>query len=84
MGLTIKEFEGMARSPESQFQIGDRVTYLPEGVYTEIEGYLWHHSVGGLPKIIGYRLSCGITAPDNTIHHCINPPSQHIRVTERT
>jgi hypothetical protein len=79
----VKAFDGAARSPESQFQIGDRVTYLPEGVYTEISGYLWHNSVGEIPRIMGYELSCGIVAQENTIAHCVGTPSQYVRATER-
>lgn len=46
--------------PETQFQIGDRVLYLPEGVYCTVEGYFWLESIGEPPSILGYRLSCGI------------------------
>lgn len=45
--------------PADQYQIGDCVLYLPEGVITEVTGYLWEESVGEAPRIIAYELSCG-------------------------
>src|SRR3990167_9758888 len=69
MNKKIKEFDGPARDPQSQFQINDMVVYLPEGVYTMIEGYLWIESIGSLPRIAAYRLTCGICAPENSITH---------------
>lgn len=67
MSEQIKQFDGQARDPERQFQIGDRVLYLPEGVYSVIEGYLWIETVGRVPRIGAYRLSCGIAVPENSI-----------------
>lgn len=48
-------------NPSDQLQIGDEVTYLPEGVHTRISGYAWSMSVGSDPYIIAYRLDCGIS-----------------------
>ncbi len=67
MSETIKQFDGPARSCESQFQIGERVVYLPEGVQTLIEGYVWIEAIGVAPRIGGYRLACGVTVSENTI-----------------
>lgn len=55
------------RDPQTQFQIGDKVLYVPEGVETEIDGYLWIQSVGGLPKIGAFKLRCGIEVPAESI-----------------
>lgn len=45
-----------------QLQIGQRVLYVPEGVWTEVIGYEWKHCIGGPPSIVRYELSCGIYA----------------------
>ena len=63
----IKQFAGIARSPDSQFQIGDRVLYLPEGIYARVDGYFWNRTIGECPRVVSYLLSCGIEAPENTI-----------------
>jgi hypothetical protein len=54
-------------STEFQFQIGDAVIYHPEGVCTTVIGYLWAESIGNFPRIVGYRLDCGITVPKTAI-----------------
>lgn len=55
------------KNPKDQFQIGDIVLYSQEGVITRISGYVWGADIGGLPKIIGYELDCGISVPGNAI-----------------
>lgn len=55
------------KDPKEQFQIGDTVVYMPEGVITEIGGYLWQHAMGSEPFIQSYVLTCGITVPGSTI-----------------
>lgn len=51
-------------SPADQYQIGDKVIYLPEGVRTKIAGYVWVGRYGcDLPEISTYRLDCGIAVP---------------------
>lgn len=54
-------------NPKEQFQIGDDVVYVPEGVYATVDGYQWFTTIGESPKIIGYRLSCGIVVPRGMI-----------------
>jgi hypothetical protein len=53
-----------------QFQIGDRVLYVPENVNTEIEGYVWSETIGGVPRIVAYRLSCGISVKYDSLKLC--------------
>lgn len=53
--------------PEAQIQIGEHVLYLKENVYATVDGYLWIKDVGLLPRIGGYRLSCGIIVPRESI-----------------
>lgn len=67
MADQIKQFEGQTRDPDKQFQIGERVLYIPDGIYAIVEGYLWLQAVGELPRVVAYRLSCGISVPGNTI-----------------
>jgi len=62
-----KQFAGPARDPADQFQIGEQVLYLPEGIFAVIEGYDWAESIGALPYLIAYQLSCGISVPGNAI-----------------
>lgn len=52
------------RDPKTQPQIGEAVTYLPEGVVTKVTGYEWEAPTGDLhhaPKIKRYVLACGVT-----------------------
>lgn len=49
-------------SPSEQFQIGQRVLYVPEGIWTEVTGYEWKNCIGGPPSIARYELLCGIYA----------------------
>lgn len=48
--------------PKDQLQIGEHVIYEPEGVYATVEGYQWVVPLGDNPRIVGYKLSCDITA----------------------
>lgn len=59
----MNDAEEARQRAELQLQIGDAVLYLPEGVYTTVEGYVWHEEIGAAPRILAYRLSCGIAAP---------------------
>lgn len=52
---------------DNQFQIGDFVLYVHEGVFTQVQGYLWVEAIGALPVIGGYVLECGITVPKDAI-----------------
>ena len=63
------------KEPNEQFQIGDRVLYMPEGVITEIDGYLWSQKMGKDPFIQGYELRCGITVREDTIRKLGNSPT---------
>lgn len=49
---------------KSQYQEGDRVVYVAEGILTKISGYVWEkkYSEDETPKLAGYQLSCGIAA----------------------
>lgn len=49
--------------PEDQFQIGDRVIYVQEGIRTKVAGYILDAPFGAMPHVIGYELDCGITVP---------------------
>lgn len=49
-------------SVEEQFQIGDRVIYLPENVLARVTSYLWSHQVAAPSRIIAYELDVGIHA----------------------
>lgn len=51
------------KSVNDQFQIGDVVVYVPEGIVTQVRGYLWIDQMGELPVVGLYELSCGIHAP---------------------
>lgn len=53
--------------PADQFQVGDKVTYMPEGVLAEVTGYLWANSIDGVHRIGGYELDIGITVPGQLI-----------------
>lgn len=70
------------KPPEQQFQIGDKVIYLPEGVYTEITGYVWSFPDNVTAKIKKYRLSCGITARSCDLIDNLTPKSQHVRAQD--
>jgi hypothetical protein len=48
------------KSIAEQYQIGDRVIYMPEGILTTITGYKWETYVEKPPAIIAYLLGCGI------------------------
>lgn len=61
--------------PEDQFQIGDNVTYVREGVHSQVQGYMWAESVGGAPTVIGYKLSCGISVPRAELVRRQPPPT---------
>lgn len=50
-------------SPELQFQVGEPVLYVPQGIYTTVTGYNWIGQMSGRPRIAGYQLACGIAAP---------------------
>jgi hypothetical protein len=63
------ESNSSARNPDQQFQIGDSVLYVPEGVYATIDGYIWMQTIGQVPKIAAYKLSIGISVPENSIIH---------------
>lgn len=43
----------------NQFQIGDEVWYVPEGVHATVTEYVWGQELP--PKILLYKLSCGIS-----------------------
>ena len=49
------------QNPDTQFQMGDRVLYKPDGIIATVTGYQWVETMGHRPKLIGYELSCGIT-----------------------
>lgn len=55
------------RDPNSQFQVGDKVLYLPEGVFAVVVGYVWIEAIGELPRIGAYRLSVGIEVPERSL-----------------
>lgn len=57
----------IVKDPKSQYQIGDQVVLLCEGVYATVEGYFWDQTIGEYPKIVGYKLSCGVTVSGNMI-----------------
>lgn len=48
------------QSIAEQYQIGDRVVYIPEGIVTKISGYMWRTSTDRPPEIVAYELECGI------------------------
>jgi hypothetical protein len=52
------------RDPKTQPQIGEPVTYLPEGVVTTVTGYQWSPATGNpavVRTIVAYVLACGVT-----------------------
>ncbi|RVC47588.1 MULTISPECIES: hypothetical protein [unclassified Mesorhizobium] len=51
----------------AQFQIGDEVVYVPEGVITTVAGYVWQEKVGTPPTIALYGLACGISVPKDLL-----------------
>jgi hypothetical protein len=55
----------------AQFQIGDRVVYMPENIVTRISGYVWRTSFGAPPSILTYELECGISV--GAAHLCRAP-----------
>lgn len=55
------------RNPDTQFQIGEDVLYLPEGVRCKVDGYVWAEGVGEVPRVVAYRLSCGVSVSENCI-----------------
>lgn len=67
-----------------QYQEGSYVVYVPVGILTRIAGYEWAGAYGDdKPKLIGYKLSCGIsveigadirraTAEEQLIHRVAN------------
>ncbi|WP_127524586.1 hypothetical protein [Mesorhizobium sp. Z1-4] len=56
-----------AKKPADQFQIGDTVLYVPEGVITTIRGYTWQTNIGNPPRILTYALDCGINVTTSMI-----------------
>lgn len=60
--MTIAE-----RDPATQYQIGDAVVYMPEGVVSIVSGYVWSNLPGALPMIAGYTLLAGCTVPAETL-----------------
>jgi hypothetical protein len=46
-----------------QFQIGDEVLYVEEGIVTEVTGYVWSVQIGDLPRVAAYELRCGVAVP---------------------
>jgi hypothetical protein len=57
-----------ARDPASQYQLGEEVVYLPEGVITKVQSYVWTAPNDGTASLISaYTLTCGITAKADAI-----------------
>lgn len=56
-----------SRDPSTQYQLGDEVVYLPEGVFTKVTSYNWQTPTDGVAKIVGYSLACGIVATADDI-----------------
>lgn len=72
------------RDPKSQPQIGEPVTYLPEGVVTKVTGYEWEHPTGDVnhaPKIKRYVLACGVTVAGDHIAQ-IEPEKPAVEVVK--
>lgn len=61
------------KDPATQFQVGDRVLYLPEGIFAVVEGYVWNQQTGDLPKVMLYRLNIGIDVPASAIKWSAKP-----------
>lgn len=62
-------------SPEMQFQVGEPVLYVPQGIYTTVTGYNWMQQMNGPPRLVGYQLSCGIQAPFKDLRR---PPEKEL------
>ena len=61
----------LERDPATQYQIGDAVVYLPEGVVSIIGGYVWSNAVGALPAIVAYTLLAGCSAPAEALRRAV-------------
>lgn len=45
--------------PAAQFQVGDLVIYVPDGVVAQVSGFHWSkHKT--MPRIEKYHLTCGL------------------------
>lgn len=64
---TTAEFQELQDRIDQQFQIGERVIYVPEAVCTTVTGYVWHHNTNDGPRIVSYELACGCRASRNHI-----------------
>lgn len=53
--------------PNDQFQIGDPVLYVAQGIKTTVVAYVWAESTGGEPMLVNYKLACGISVPKRAI-----------------
>jgi len=75
---------GLSMEVAEQLQEGAYVVYIPYGILTRIAGYEWAGAYGDdKPKLVGYKLSCGIsvelgsdirraTAEEQLIHRVAN------------
>lgn len=54
-----------------QLQIGDDVIYLPDNVITKVDGYEWCEQIGEYPRIVAYKLSCGISAQRSVLNKIV-------------
>lgn len=59
------------KDPNEQYQVGDTVIYLPEGIYTEISGYVFYESMSAPPKVVKYKLKCGLDVTPDLIRRAI-------------
>lgn len=59
------------KKPEDQFQIGDPVIYVPDGIITRVEGYTFYSDMFNPPKILTYNLSCGISVGADLLSHYV-------------
>lgn len=64
-----------------QYQIGDEVVYVPEGVITTVTGYVWKYQVPEPPRILLYSLACGIDVPKDVLMGYISDRRPYTSVT---
>lgn len=56
--------------PAAQYQCGDIVIYIPEGIVAQVIGFKW--SKGMVPRITGYHLGCGVCVAGNHLKRYTN------------
>lgn len=63
---------------EDQYQVGDPVVFEAEGVITSVVGYYWAEAVHLQPRVVAYKLDCGIPVPAAALRRAT--PEECVRV----